>query len=112
MYDEFKSEVRGIVEARLRGVRKDAPSPDELVGEYGLFVEYCASQFGTDHKEAHKCAVGILAYRDSLAHPEKYSRFNMSSMFELHRLSRLILEDEDAEAVARLEAEIAEALGK
>lgn len=78
----------------------------QLVKEYEGYIQYVVKYFSTSHKEGHKCAVGILAMRDSQFHPDKYKKYDMSSGFDVHFLSRLILEDEDAAAIRQLENDV------
>lgn len=83
-----------------------------LVKESEEFIRYVAENFSTDHKEASKCAVGVLAKWDSQSHPKRYEKFNMSSMFDIHHLARLILEQEDVVAVSQLEDDVIAELNK
>lgn len=108
----FKAEVRSLICSRLC---KDANAmwmASRLVKECDEFIRYVAENFSTDHKEANKCAVGILAKWDSQVQPDRYKAFDMSSMFDVHRVARLILEDEDVVAINQLEDDVIAELNK
>lgn len=102
----FKAEVRSLICSRLCKHRNAMWMASHLVKECEEFIRYVAENFSTDHKEANKCAVGILAKCDSQSHPERYEKFDMSSMFDAHHLARLILEQEDVVAISQLEDDV------
>lgn len=102
----FKAEVRSLICSRLCKDTNAMRMASRLVKECDEFIRYVAENFSTDHKEANKCAVGILAKCDSQSHPERYEKFDMSSMFDVHHLARLILEQEDVVAISQLEDDV------
>lgn len=108
----FKAEVRSLICSRLCKDTNALWMASHLVKECDEFIRYVAENFSTDHKEANKCAVGILAKRDSQSHPKRYEKFDMSSMFDIHHLARLILEQEDVIAISQLEDDIIAELNK
>ena len=108
----FKAEVRSLICSRLCKDTNAMWMSSHLVKESEEFIKYIAENFSTDHKEANKCAVGILAKVDSKSHPERYAKFDMSSMFDIHHLARLILEQEDVVAISQLEDDIITAFNK
>lgn len=108
----FKDEVRSLICSRLCKDTNAMQMASQLVNEWEGYIQYVAKYFSTDHKEANKCAVGILAMRDSQFHPDKYKKYDMSSGFDVHFLSRLILEDEDAAAISQLEDDVIAELNK
>lgn len=108
----FKAEVRSLICGRLCKDSNAMWMASHLVKECEAFIRYVAENFSTDHKEANKCAVGILARRDSQSHPERYMKFDMSSMLDVHRLARLILEREDIVAISQLEDDVITELNK
>lgn len=108
----FKAEVRSLICSRLCKDRNAMRMASHLVKECDEFIRYVADNFSTDHKEANKCAVGILAKWDSQSHADRYRKFDMSSMFEIHRLARLILEQEDVVAISQLEDDVIAELNK
>lgn len=115
----FKAEVKSLICVRLcKGMNpmwmdmNAMQMASQLVKECEGYIQYVAKYFPTDHKEANKCAVGILAMRDSQVHPDKYKKYDMSSGFDVHFLSRLILEDEDAAAIRQLEDDVIAELNK
>ncbi len=108
----FKAEVRSLICGRLCKDTNAMWMASQLVKEYDGYIQYVAKYFPTDHKEANKCAVGILAMRDSQVHPDKYKKYDMASGFDVHFLSRLILEDEDVVAVNQLEDDVIAELNK
>ena len=108
----FKTEVRSLICSRLC---KDTPAmlmASNLVNECEEFIRYVAENFAADHKEANKCAVGILAKWNSLSHPERYQKFDMYSAFDIHYLARRLLEQEDVVAISQLEDEVIAGLNK
>lgn len=108
----FKTEVKSLICSRLCKDTNAMQMASQLIKEYEGYIQYVANYFPTDHKEANKCAVGILAMRDSQFHPDKYKKYDMSSGFDVHFLSRLILEDEDVIAINRLENDVIAELNK
>lgn len=106
----FKGEVRSLICSRLCKDTNAMWMASHLVKECDEFIKYVAENFSTDHKEANKCAVGILAKRDSCIFPERYKKFDMSSMFDIHHLARLVLEHEDVVAISQLEDDVIAAL--
>lgn len=108
----FKDEVKSLICSRLCKDTNAMWLASQLVKEYEGYIQYVAKYFPTDHKEANKCAVGILAMRDSQFHPDKYKKYDMSSWFDVHFLSRLILEDEDDAAINQLEDDVIAELNK
>lgn len=108
----FKAEVKSLICSRLCKDTNAMWMASQLVKEYDGYIQYVAKYFPTDHKESNKCAVGILAMRDSQVHPDKYKKYDMTSGFDVHFLSRLILEDEDAAAISQLEDDIIAELNK
>lgn len=108
----FKTEVKILICSRLCKDTNAMWMASHLVKECEEFIRYVAENFSTDHKEAIKCVVGILAKWDFQSHPERYEKFDMSSMFDVHRLSRLILEQEDAVAISQLEDDVIAELNK
>mgnify|MGYP003432678380 FL=1 len=108
----FKAEVRSLICSRLCKDSNAMWMASHLVKECDEFIRYVAENFSTSHKEANKCAVGILAKWDSQSHSERYTRFNMSSMFDVHYLARLILEQEDVAAISQLEDDVIAELNK
>lgn len=106
----FKAEVRSLICSRLCKDTNAMWMASHLVKESEEFIKYVAENFSTDHKEANKCALGILAKRDSQYHPERYKKFDMSSMFDIHHLARLVLEHEDVVAISQLEDDVIAAL--
>lgn len=108
----FKAEVKSLICSRLCKSTNAMWMASHLVNECEEFIRYVAENFATDHKEANKCAVGILAKWDSQSHPERYKKFNMFSAFDVHYLSRLILEQEDVVAIRQLEDDIISELNK
>ena len=110
--EAFKAEVRSLICSRLCKDTNAMRMASHLVKEYEGYIQYVAKYFPTDHKEANKCAVGILAMRDPQFHPDKYKKYDMSSGFDVHFLSRLILEDEDVVAISQLEDDVIAELNK
>lgn len=108
----FKAEVRSLICSRLCKDTNAMRMARQLVKESEEFIRYVAENFSTCHKEANKCAVGILAKWDSQSHPERYEKFDMSSMFGVHHLARLILEQEDVVAISQLEDDVIAELNK
>lgn len=108
----FKAEVKSLICRRLCKDTNEMWMASQLVKEYDGYIQYVAKYFPTDHKEANKCAVGILAMRDSQFHPDKYKKYDMTSWFDVHFLSRLILEDEDVVAINQLEDDVIAELNK
>lgn len=108
----FTAEVKSLICNRLGKDPNAMVMASHLVKECDEFIRYVAENFSTDHREANKCAVGILAKWDSQSHPEKYTKFNMSSMFDVHYLSRLMLEQEDVAAISQLEDDVIAELNK
>ena len=108
----FKAEVLSLICGRLCKDTNAMWMASHLVKDYEGYIHYVAKYFPTDHKEANKCAVGILAMRDSQFHPDRYKKYDMSSGFDVHFVSRLILEDEDVVAISQLEADIIAELNK
>lgn len=108
----FKAEVRSLICSRLCKHRNAMWLASHLVKECEEFIRYVADNFSTNHKEANKCAVGILAKYDSQSHSERYEKFDLSSMFDVHRLARLILEQEDVVAISQLEDDVIAELNK
>ena len=108
----FKAEVRSLICSRLCKDTNAMWMASHLVKECEEFVKYVAENFSTDHKEANKCAVGILAKWDSQSHPERYKKFDMTSMFDIHHLARLILEQEDIVAISQIEDDVITAFNK
>lgn len=108
----FTAEVKSLIYNRLHKDPNAMLLASHLVKECEEFIRYVAENFSTDHKEANKCAVGILAKWDSQSHPDMYKKFNMSSMFDVHHLARLILEQEDVEAIRQLEDDVIAELNK
>ena len=108
----FKAEVRSLICSRLCKYTNAMWIASQLVKEYDGYIQYVVKYFPTDHKEANKCAVGILAMRDSQFHPDKYKKYDMSSGFDVHFLSRLIVEDEDEAAINQLEDDVIAELNK
>lgn len=106
----FTAEVKSLIYNRLRKDPNAMLLASHLVKECEEFIRYVAENFSTDHREANKCAVGILAKWDSQSQPDMYKKFNMSSMFDVHHLARLILEQEDVEAISQLENDVVAAL--
>lgn len=108
----FKAEVKSLICSRLCKDCNVVWMASHLVKECEGFIRYVAENFSTDHKEANKCAVGILAKWDSQSHPERYETFDMSSMFDVHCVARLILEQEDVVAISQLEDDVIAELNK
>ena len=108
----FRAEVRSLICSRLCKDTNAMWMASRLVKESEEFIRYVAENFSADHKEANKCAVGILAKWNSQTHPERYTKFDMSSMFDVHHLARLILEQEDVVAISRLEDDVIAELNK
>ena len=108
----FNAEVKSLICNRLGKDPNAMVMSSHLVKECDEFIRYVAENFSTDHREANKCAVGILAKWYSQSHPEKYTKFNMSSMFDVHYLSRLMLEQEDVAAISQLEDDVIAELNK
>lgn len=108
----FKDEVRSLICSRLCKDTNAMRMACQLVKESEEFIRYVAENFSTGHTEANKCAVGILAKWDSQSHPERYEKFDMSSMFDVHHLARLILEQEDVVAISQLEDDVIAELNK
>ena len=108
----FKTEVKTLICSRLCKDTNAMWIASHLVKECEGFIRYVAENFSTDHKEANKCAVGILAKWDSQLHPERYEKFNMCSAFDVHYLARLILEQEDVVAISQLEDDVIAELNK
>jgi len=108
----FKAEVKSLICSRLCKDTNAMWMASQLVKDYDGYIQYVEKYFPTDHKEANKCAVGILAMRDSQFHPDKYKKYDMSSGFDVHFLSRLILEDEDVVAINQLEDDVIAELDK
>lgn len=108
----FKAEVRSLICGRLCKDNNAMWMASHLVKESDEFIKYVVENFSDDHKEANKCAVGILAKWDSQVHPDKYKAFDMSSMLDVHHLARLILEDEDVVAINQLEDDVIAELNK
>lgn len=102
----FKTEVKSLICSRLCKDTNAMWMASQLVKECEEFIRYVAENFATDHNEANKCAVGILAKWDFQSHPERYQKFNMSSAFDVHYLARLILEQEDVVAINQLEDDV------
>lgn len=108
----FKAKVRSLIYSRLCKDANAMRMAFHLVKESDEFIKYVVGNFSGDHKEANKCAVGILAKWDSQTHPDRYKAFDMSSMFDVHRLARVILEQEDIVAISQLEDNVIAALNK
>lgn len=108
----FKTEVKSLLCSRLCKDPNAMWKASQLAKKCEEFIRYVAENFSTDHKEANKCAVGILAKWDSQVHPDRYKAFDMSSMLDVHRLARLILEDEDIVAISQLEDDVIAELNK
>jgi len=108
----FKAEVKSLICSRLCKDTNAMWMASQLVKDYDGYIQYVAKYFPTGHKEANKCAVGILAMRDSQVHPDKYKKYDMASGFDVHFLSRLILEDEDVVAINQLEDDVIAELNK
>ena len=110
--EAFKEEVRSQIYNRLMKNKNAMNIALHLVNECSEFVDYCANHFTEDHKEAYRCAVGIMAKLDSQKHPERYREYSMSSMFEVHLCAGRIIEREDIDAISQLEDEVIASLGK
>ena len=110
--EAFKEEVRSQIYNRLMKNKNAMAIASYLVNECSEFVDYCANHFTEDHKEAYRCAVGIMAKLDSQNHPERYKEYSMSSMFEVHLCAGRIIEREDIAAISQLEDEVIASLGK
>lgn len=108
----FTAEVKSLICSRLCKDTNAMGIASQLVKEREEFIRYVAENFSTDHMEANKCAVGILAKCDSQTHPERYKKFDMSSMFDVHHLARLILEQEDVVVISQLEDDVIAELNK
>lgn len=108
----FKAEVRSLICSRLCKDTNAMWMASHLVKECEEFIRYVSENFSDDHMEANKCAIGILAKWDSQVHPDRYKAFDMSSMLDVHRLARLILEDEDIVAISQLEDDVIAELNK
>lgn len=108
----FKAEIRSQIYNRLMKNKNAMNIASNLVNECSEFVDYCAEHFGEEHKEAYRCAVGIMAKLDSQNHPERYKEYSMSSMFEVHLCAARIIEREDIVAISQLEDEVIASLGK
>jgi len=108
----FTAEVRSRIYGHLLKQENALRMATQLVKEGEEFIRYVAENFSTDRNEASKCAVGILAKWDSQSHPDRYKKFNMSSMFDVHHLARLILEQEDVVAISQLEDDVIAELNK
>ena len=108
----FKAEVRSLICSRLCKDTNAMQMASNLVNECEEFIRYVAENFSADHKEANKCAVGILAKWNSLSHPERYQKFDMFSAFDIHYLARLILEQEDVVAISQIEDDVIAELNK
>lgn len=108
----FKSEVRSKIYGQLCKANNAMDIAKHLVNECGVFIDYCADNFGEEHKEAHRCAIGILAKWDSQSKPDRYKEYSMSSMFDVHLCAGRIIENEDIVAITQLEDEIISKLGK
>lgn len=89
----FKLAVRDALFRRLPSTPPETVS--SIANDANDFVAYCAENFPQDRKNAARCAAGILAKLDSQKHPERYSAYNMNSMFDIRRCAIRILQDED-----------------
>lgn len=108
----FKAEVRSQIYNRLMKNKNAMTIASHLVNECSEFVDYCSEHFGEEHKEAYRCAVGIMAKLDSQNHPDRYKEYSMSSMFEVHLCAGRIIEHEDIVAISQLEDEVITYLSK
>jgi len=108
----FKAEVRSQIYNRLMKNTNAMKIASHLVNECSEFVDYCSEHFGEEHKEAYRCAVGIMAKLDSQNHPERYKEYSMNSMFDVHLCAGRIIEQESIVAISQLEDEVITFLGK
>ena len=108
----FKSDVRSQLYNRLCRSTNALSTARNLVTECSEFIDYCADNFSEEHKEAYRCAIGILAKRDSQVNPDRYKGYTMSSMFEVRLCAGRIIEHEDIVAISQLENEVIASLGK
>lgn len=110
--EAFKAEVRSQIYNRLMKNKNAMNIASHLVNECSEFVDYCSEHFGEEHKEAYRCAVGIMAKLDSQNHTERYKEYSMSSMFDVHLCAGRIIEHEDIVAISQLEDEVITYLSK
>ena len=95
----YKLAVRDALFRRLSETPPEKVS--SIANDANDFVAYCASNFPQDKKNASRCAVGILAKLDSQKHPERYSAYDMNSMFDIRLCAIRLLQDEDDSAIRR-----------
>ena len=105
----YKLAVRDELFKRLGTV--DVSTVSNLANDANDFINYCATGFPNDKNNACRCAVGILAKIDSQKHPERYSAYNMDSMFDVRLCAGRIIRHEDEVAIDQLEADIIAELG-
>lgn len=100
----YKLAVRDALFRRLPETPPETVS--SIANDANDFVAYCANNFPRDRKNAARCAVGILAKMDSQKHPERYSAYDMNSMFDIRRCAIRLLQDEDDSAIRTLTEDI------
>ncbi len=95
----YKLAVRDALFRRLQSTPPEKVS--SIANDANDFVAYCANNFPQDRKNASRCAVGILAKLDSQKHPERYSAYDMNSMFDIRRCAVRLLQDEDDSTIRK-----------
>ena len=101
----FKLAVRDALFRRLGSAPPETVSA--MANDANDFVAYCAGHFPKDRQNATRCAVGILAKLDSQKHPERYTAYDMNSMFDIRRCAIRLLQAEDDSSIRTLVEEIA-----